>query len=254
MLYSLAGLVGGIVALACLVGYVPPYSWVADAQLSLTGTNFVAVSYMVTFLVTSAPFVLLVRVFHGRLDPDGTLERKVFKWDAFLDTWPGKSILIGATVAIAGGYLGYRDATRGPLTDADVGALERGEDPRGTYVTLTNAGAVDAGRIDFRENSSTSTYVPIVSRADRSTAAVFARYRDGIDRGSPLTGTLDRNDLPGEIRSAYEGAGVIASPHWVLDVGADPAERARFSVWMVAFGLVVVAVGIPGAVAASRRR
>jgi hypothetical protein len=92
-------------------------------------------------------------------------------------------------------------------------------------------------------------HVPSESREDRGTAAVFAHYRHGIKWDSSLTGTLDRNELPGEIRSAYKGASALASPHCVLDVGADPAERARFSVWMAAFGLVVVAVGVTWAVA-----
>jgi hypothetical protein len=95
--------------------------------------------------------------------------------------------------------------------------------------------------------------VPVVSSAERSTAALFAHYRTGIARDAPLVGTLDRDDLPGEIRSAYESAGVIAAPHWVLDVGADPADRTGVSLVFVALGLVLVVGGAAWAVRSARR-
>ncbi len=252
MAYGLAGLLGAAVAIGCLVGYVPPYSWIADAQLSLMHTNLVSLSLFVTFAITSLPFVLAARLVESRIDPSGAASRKWDRLDVFLDTWPGKVLMVGATLFAMGGYLGYRDATRGPLTVIDVRDLERGEVPASTYVELRHARALDGASIDFQESSSTSTFVPIVSREDRRTAGVFAHYRTGIARDAPLRGPIDQDGLPGEIRSAYEDAHAIDSPHWVIDVGADPSERADFAVKMAVFGLVVSISALAWAIA--RRR
>ncbi len=252
MLYGIAGLLGALVAGVCLFEYAPPYAWVADAQLAMFHTNIVAISFLVTFAITSTPFALIARVMEPRIDPTGSLARRWDGFDRFLDTWPGKMVMIGLTIAGVGGYLGYRDASRGPLQSVDVRALERGEGPSCAYVDLAHAELVWEGRIRFQENSSESSYVPVVSREDRPHAAVFAHYRRGIEEDAPLRGTLDQDDLPGEIRSAYEDAHAIESPHYVLEVGADPAERGGFAIWMGGAGLVIAIAGL--AIALSLRR
>jgi hypothetical protein len=244
VLYGIAGLLGGLTALACLVTYTPPYAWVADAQLALMHTNLVAVSYVATFAVTSLPFLAVARVLEPRIDPSGKLARSWDGFDRFLDTWPGKTVMIGVTIAAMGGYLAHRDTGRGPLVGVDVRTLEQGAGPSCAYVELTHAHLAPEGRIEFRDGSNTHAFVPILSRDDGSRASVFALYREGIAPDAPLRGPLDQDDLPGEIRSAYEQAHVITTPHYVLDVGADPVERASFATSMALVGVVVAVIGI----------
>jgi hypothetical protein len=252
MLYGIAGLLGGVVAGVCLFAYAPPYSWAADVSLSLFGTNVVAISFLLTFVVTSTPFALLARVIEPRVDPTGALALKWDRFDRFLDTGAGKLLMIGLTIVGVSGYLGARDAARGPLASVDVRALERGEGPAHAYADLEHATLVDEGQIEFRDGSSSSFFVPIVSSGARSSAAVFAHYRAGIDRAAPLRGTLDQDDLPGEIRSSYEQAHVIDAPHWVLDVGADPADRMSVSMWMGGIGFALALAAMGWAIAARR--
>lgn len=224
--------------------YAPPYAWVADMQLSMFHTNFTAISCIVTFALASAPLMGIARVLEPRIDPTAKFARRWDRLDVFLDTWPGKMVMIGLTIACVGGYLGYRDASRGPLIEMDVRVLERGEGPYAGYVELTHAHLAPEGRIEFQENSSTSSFVPVLSRDDAPRASVFAHYRSGIREDAPLVGTLDRDDLPGEIRSAYEGAHAIGSPHYVLDVGADPVVLASVAMWIVAIGFLLAIAGM----------
>jgi hypothetical protein len=251
VVYGIAGLLAGIAAGACLLFYVPPYSWIADAQLSLFHVNLVSISFFATFALTALPFVAMARALETRLAPSDGQERGWDWLDRFFDTWPGKGLLAGATICAVSLFVGYRDASRGPLVHVDLASLEAATVVSPAYAELTSRGLRGAP-FRFRHNSSEDVYVPVVSGAESSKVAVFLLYRQGRALDIPLRGTLDRDDLPGEVRSAYESRGLLARTHYVLDVGADPVERAAFATKMFWAGLVVTLVAL-GAGFASHR-
>ena len=242
--YGIAALLAGAVTLYCTISYTPPYAWVADAQIAWFHANIVNVSFWATFLLTTAPLVVAIRVAEKRLGTRQTWLSPVWdNLDHILDHLPGKGMLIGGTLVVTGIYFGAKDFARGGLSHLSVAALEQGTAPSSGFVQLDDGALVAEANISFREGGITYHYYPVVVNPG-GPPRLYVRTADASPSTieQPIRGRLDQNGIPGEIEGQLRTARMIGETYYLVSEGTKP--DVEFTMWTVAIGLLVIALSI----------
>jgi hypothetical protein len=235
--YGVGALVAALLTLLFLVTYSGPYRILADLQVAWFHTHIVNISFWVTMLFMSAPILAVVYLLERRLGTRQTWFTPIWNnLDHIFDLWPGKLLLIGATLLVMGTYFAVKDLGRGSLTMLSVSELEQGHPPRGTYVELADGTILKNTNLRFTSNGTTYRYLPVVDRAEVPVLFLRVSEREGL-HGSPekIRGILDLNAMEGELRSQLEAAHAIGTTHYVLGVGRKP--EPALGGWMAFIGI-----------------
>jgi hypothetical protein len=154
------------------------------------------------------------------------------------------------TFVVAGVYFTGVGLLAGDRVSVDVGALERGERPAGSWAEVTGRlVGNDAVSVSEGRSKSTYVYVPLVSpewvagQPVRAYMRIYdkwlVRFADDLATGHH-EGMLTENALPGvAITSLAEDGHAAPDRYWVLDYGATP--KSKLSLGKAMFGAASVA-------------
>jgi hypothetical protein len=244
--------------------YSGPYRWLAELQLRWFG----AYSEQATFLLLLVGFGLpTLRVVRGLgragllpIDSPTQQARAMSQMRFFLALRPWL-LLGGAGVAfVFAGLRDGREASAGKQFELVTCAqLEAGGDPPGNWFMLADNPLWDL-KVEAGQNYGDWLFVPLVSpqwSAARPVGAVLKIDRNGkgaLD-GPLFVGARARTGLPGMVRVRFEEAGLRVERALVLELGANPAHKAKYARIFVWLGPVLAVVGaIGGAITWRRKR
>ncbi len=233
-LVSLLGMVcAGAISWWSEQRYAGPYRWLIEGQDVLVGANFPFLTFMLVFFGLALPLSLLGALLPGpRLDVGGIV--------AHVRTYPrhAQSSLV-AVLAIALGATSVIETLGiGPLQTCALLDVESGASTP-AYVRLTSF----EPDLDYAvTRSPIAIYVPL--RSPRGGApVVIAQFSEealaSLDTSAGVTGLLERDELPGDVRAAYEEADHLGTPHYLLRVGESPSSTMTFPAVLLSIGCVL---------------
>lgn len=233
--------------------YAGPYRFFAELQVRAWGTEYVQLSAGATFLVFLPAVVLPLAVLRWRFVP-GALATGAKAARSAVVT-PVKAaevavICIGILLLGFGGWAWVLAVTAGPLTEYSIGQAERGIEAKSRYVFITDARPIPGYDLRFTRDDRTEYYFPVESgQGGDGLLHVFIQLSNSAWPEQPataLTGELVPDGLPGALRVSLEEKSLMASRHFVLHPGRNPADDATFFGWMSVIGALFLAVGILG--------
>ena len=243
--------------------YTGPFQWLAELQLKWLELYSEKLTLILTMLVLMLPaiaFLQLVKVAMKTLAPGrlsnstgstviagGASGRKAP--DFRIPQWVIFPFL-GVIALAIGGYMYWRGATAGPLTEVSVKDLEDGKKPASSYLTVEGVPLWKA-LVSFGDTSK-KCYVPLVSRDWKGEAvAVYLECGDDdVPRVSdPLEmktfkGMKATGGLPGPVRVSFEkSAFKPAAGYLMIETREEPAKLMGFGKWPMIAGAGLILAG-----------
>lgn len=241
--YGLLGLVSAGFALFLLVGYLPPYSTLADLQIALWNTNWVTLSLLVTWLVVAAPLFVPAFLIEKCVGTRRTWFTPVFEnLDHTLDLPPGKLLLVGATLFAMGAYFSAKDLSVGPQRTVKLEQLERGEVGEFSYVRIGEGNAILESDLSFKNNGTLHHYIPVTGTTERPSLFLRVEKKETAPVQPPFEGLLERSGLEGEMESLLRERALLPEVYYVLRPGAKPQPALGFSFVGIGLALIVGAL------------
>lgn len=231
----------GIAIVGVLIGlsawfHVGPYRWAVDAQLRMIGAYYPFWTWVGLFTLFGIPAGLV----SSELTERWSVNDKLHDWHArfgwLVLTRAGQLLSAGLIFAVVGAVMSTRAMMMGARTELSVVALEHGATPESAWVQIVDGEPDLESTIEFDHH----TYVPVFGEGDR--AALFLEI-DHVDGDLVHSGLVSENSLPNVVRASFEDAGMIASTHYVVELGKDPASEARSMRFLGIFGVVLFAIG-----------
>lgn len=241
--YGIVGLFAGVIAAIFLATYSGPYRWAADVQLHFFHENLVALSFLFAFALCATPLFFAVYGLEKRYGERETWFTPIWNdFDRVLDLWPGKLLLVGATLTAMGVFFGLKDLAMGGLRKLSV----RDAMPDSAYVELVDGTVDESHVLRFRSNSTRYRYVPVFGEST-SQPVLFLRSEEHHslrDAEGKIVGIVEKDAMEGELVSRLEGTGLVGEHVWVLGVGRRPTPK--FGMGTAAVGFLLMLGGLFG--------
>jgi hypothetical protein len=235
--------------------YVGPYAWLAELQLAVLGAYSAEATFLVVWIALMAPPIVLAGRWFAkqpRAPIDHAKEQdRIAREEELVGRFqqPVTITTIGIGLLVFAAVIGSGGRGAGEPIPFSVADLERGAEPSSLYVDLSGGTALTDNVV---EAELSSYYVPLTS-AGRVPVTVFVRTLDP-DAAASYRGVLERDALPGHVRTEFERAGLVGDHHWMLREGHDPARDQTASAWLAAAGLALTVGGAAFIALRTRRR
>jgi len=223
--------------------YSGPFLWFSELQRGWLGTHWVIGSFVLTWIAAGLPLFGIAALIERKLPPDNGFSDHFEVWFDFISGgWHGKAMLGGLAITGVSAWFVWTEGSAGPLTTVSLSHLEAGKPPPSRHVDLVDATPLPEEAILYQGKNYDTLYTPLQTLAGQI-PVVFARSNPEKPLTFPLRGQLDEDGLPGVVRVRYEQAGRVGPHHYTLYVGRDPSKEARFGLWGLGVGVLLMGGG-----------